>query len=788
MTMIADDIEENCRRIARKVKVNRPDPSPATFIGREIALTLDHVDVIRERQRALEAWFMEKQLYIDTQILNLKTKPSLINNWLEQTRLTNEFVRMLDQIERHTHRTATEISSLLQQLQKRFSSCGICMSKYQPNMEIHRILRKLEPLMPRQVEHWSRSLLNAQPEVRTLLERQIRSTAHRLLGNLDKRTLLSLPSQDASRPSLRLGKIVYDTEKWDFGLELSELMQNLAVFGRSGAGKTNVAFQLIDQLVKKRICFLFLDWKRTARHLIPLFRRRVKVYTAGRELAPFPFNPFLIPPGCDSDNYVNQLVDVMADAYTLGDGATSVLHRAIRTCYAEGLSAPSIRQILKAFDAIPDNQRPAGWKISARRACESLELSKTVAMDSTSQHAFAKSLLRQNTIVELDGISQNTGKFLIPLLCHWIYSARLASSCSEELGFVIFLEEAHHVLYRHEGRAKETLMNVLLRQCRELGIGVVIIDQHPSLISNAGIGNCYTTICMNLKDPRDIHKASGLSGLEDDDKHCFNQLPVGQGVVKLQDRWRQAFLVQFPLVNAKKGVVTDEVLRGVQSGTISWAEFRERAGGEPVEGVRSRGRATSVEEGAVRLLHDVAQHPLDGVDARYKRLGVSAERGNRWKGQLIENGLVRSTKTKTNRTYRVVLRLTHEARLLMTPRPGHDPQASFAHEYWKGRVADQFERRGYAVKLEAPRQKAGGKMDISARRGSENVAIEIETSKSDVVSNVRRDLLCRVQRVIVVATDEAAIEKIERQLAEAGLIVPGRLDIVLQDTGWDWPD
>jgi len=430
---------------------------------------------------------------------------------------------------------------------------------------------------------------------------------------------------------------------------------------------------------------------------------------------------------------------------------------------------------------VPDNQRSSGWKISARRACESLELSKTVSRDGAAQHAFSDSLLRQNTIVELDGISQTTAKFLIPLLCHWIYAARLASSCSEELGFVIFLEEAHHVLFRHEGRAKETLMNVLLRQCRELGIGVVIIDQHPSLISNAGIGNCYTTICMNLKDPRDIHKAAGLSGLADEDRRCFSRLPVGQGVVKLQDRWREPFVAQFPLVQAKKGGVTDELIGRLDSGDILWNEFRERAGVDSRVEARSRRSVISVDEDAFGLLHDIAQHPSDGVDARYKRLRVSAEKGNRWKEQLLENGLVRAVKTKKERTYRVVLQLSDEARTLMIPRSGHDPQASFVHEYWKKRIADQFEQAGYSVKLEAPRQRGGGNVDISATKRAKNVAVEIETSKSDVVANVKRDLLSGAHEVIVVTTDEDAFNRIEWQLASAKLLIPGRVHILLRD-------
>ena len=287
---------------------------------------------------------------------------------------------------------------------------------------------------------------------------------------------------------------------------------------------------------------------------------------------------------------------------------------------------------------------------------------------------------------------------------------------------------------------------------------------------------------MNQKDPTDINKAAGLSGLEEGEKRYLSILPVGQGIIKMQDRWRSPFLVQFPLVEAKKGMVTDELLESVQSGRLSWSGFRERVGADSLLAAHSRDRDTTLNEGAVRLLHDVAQHPQDGVDARYKRLGVSADKGNRWKTQLVENGLVRPERVKTNQTYRVVLRLTNEARLLMLPREGHDSQASFVHEYWKRRVAYRLEDQGYKVAIEAPRPKGGGNMDISATRASENVAIEIETGKSNVVANVKRDLL-NAGKVIVVATDDGALQKVERQLAQAGLILPGRLSVVLQDTG-----
>ena len=59
--------------------------------------------------------------------------------------------------------------------------------------------------------------------------------------------------------------------------------------------------------------------------------------------------------------------------------------------------------------------------------------------------------------------------------------------------------------------------------------------------------------------------------------------------------------------------------------------------------------------------------------------------------------------------------------------------------------------------------------------------IEIETGKSDVVWNVRQDLLSNYDKVLVVATDEKALKIVEEKLARAGLIIPKRVEIILRD-------
>ena len=174
------------------------------------------------------------------------------------------------------------------------------------------------------------------------------------------------------------------------------------------------------------------------------------------------------------------------------------------------------------------------------------------------------------------------------------------------------------------------------------------------------------------------------------------------------------------------------------------------------------------------------RNPNDGVDARYKRLGLSIDKGNRYKQQLVTRGLVFPDRVKVGRTYRVVLRVADDARRKF----GFDHtknlnQASFVHEYWKHFYGQRYREAGYQVCFEAPRKR--GRVDVLAQRAAESVAIEVETGKSDVVWNVKQNLLEGFSRLIVVATDESARSKVERQLARAGLILPGRIEVVVAD-------
>lgn len=81
------------------------------------------------------------------------------------------------------------------------------------------------------------------------------------------------------------------------------------------------------------------------------------------------------------------------------------------------------------------------------------------------------------------------------------------------------------------------------------------------------------------------------------------------------------------------------------------------------------------------------------------------------------------------------------------------------------------------MKFEVPRQ--SGRVDVVAKKDGEKIAIEIETGKSDFVRNIQQDLVAKYDKVLIVATDKSAFEKIEKTIAKEGLLIPGRIELIL---------
>ena len=106
--------------------------------------------------------------------------------------------------------------------------------------------------MPKKIDAWMRVRELADPDLKTLIEKQIISTAHRVLGDFHNKILLSLPPERKAKGVFDLGTVLYDGEKWPFGISSTELTQNMAIFGDPGQERPTCPFISSVRLLLER--------------------------------------------------------------------------------------------------------------------------------------------------------------------------------------------------------------------------------------------------------------------------------------------------------------------------------------------------------------------------------------------------------------------------------------------------------------------------------------------------------------------------------------------------------
>jgi DNA-binding PadR family transcriptional regulator len=385
---------------------------------------------------------------------------------------------------------------------------------------------------------------------------------------------------------------------------------------------------------------------------------------------------------------------------------------------------------------------------STRRVIETLCYGQIGRVMGTSSNRQFENMLTSQAILELDALSNSDKTFLIEAILLWLHHKRMREPGRETFKHAVQIEEAHHVLLTRK-EAKETVVDIILREIRELGEAIIFLDQHPSLVSIPSLGNSYCTIAMNLKHGNDVAALSRAMLLDVEEEDLLGRLPVGEALVKLQDRWVKPFPVRFPHFAVAKGCVSDHDLRRQELGDSDQREAIPAHDGERKEIPAIPGRddteesiLTGVE---TEFLEDVMACPLDGINERKDRLGMSARKIYLVISSLSSKGLIFSSSISTPKGRRRIIKITAAGRAALGQQGTTIPERneSIEHWYWKLRLAEGFRRQGHSVEIE----KDGA--DLAFEKDGRKIAVEIETGKSNSRSNIDRDLATGFDEIIV---------------------------------------
>ena len=431
--------------------------------------------------------------------------------------------------------------------------------------ESKELIRKLEPKIGARAANLWKWWLASDTSRDANENRQIlRLLADTRLGDSYSEPIrLPPPPQSSLKGRFELGDVLYPESVFaPIGLRHEDFIKHILIVGMTGAGKTNLAYNLLKQLADAKIPFLVFDWKRNYRFLraIPSCKD-LKVYRLGDDRSPFRFNPLIPPRGTHPKHWMTMLVDVIKHAFFVAHGVEYFFRKGIDHLYRQfGIydgktEFPTFTDLEKLLRKEFVRGREMLWMSSAKRSLASLTFSGLLGdVVNTRTQGDIASLLNNQVVFELDNLATIEKIFLIESLLLWIYHFRKSEQSRNELKHAILIEEAHHIVSGSQERAvgEETIMESIIRMIREFGESVIAIDQEPSKLSDSILANTNTKICFTLGNGKDITTMSRAMNLRNDEFRFIDKLKVGHAIVKMKDRFTEPIHVRIPLFDYER--------------------------------------------------------------------------------------------------------------------------------------------------------------------------------------------------------------------------------------------
>jgi hypothetical protein len=660
--------------------------------------------------------------------------------------------------------------------------------------DVREMCRKLKPVMGQKADRLWIMYLAEDEKGRRELAADIQLIAEKFLSRNERQILLEPPLREKASGLFYLGDVIYNGKNlYPLFLTPEDFIKQIGIFSITGEGKTNTAKLLALQLLKFRIPFLVVDWKRAWRKILNYkgnypgldFRNPgsfnvedVQVFTIGRNINQLEWNPFRSPPKADPVMWISTVAEVLEKSHISGMGVGALINRIYSKKFRElGINSdstyfPNFYDGLKELEGLYARERELKWKQTTLRIFESFTTGPASKAFNSRNPLRLENLLDKPIIFELDlEMPKALRVFFSEIILRWIHLYRLGQGESEKLRHVLFLEEVHNMFQkdRYENDKTDSLENIY-RECRGFGQGIVSITQHPSLLPVWMLGNCHTQIYLGLQHEADIRAAKQSLFLKYEEQEYLNMLKVGEAIVKVKNRIEPC-LVKIPFVPLGDNI-EDEWLKTNMRGYLAGLhEYKTSAKGGYLAGDNKEGRESAKYPNTLlqRILEDIFLMPLSSVTQRYARLKVSPETGNRYKNNLISEGFIRPRKIITNSGWITLLEPTQKGRMMLSELgyKAADDRESIEHKFWKFKIAEYYKKKGFDVLVE---EHVNGRPDIIVINGEKKVAVEIETGESYAIKNIEKNLKAGFDEVVCVAVNKEVKEKIRQELEKNNLI------------------
>jgi hypothetical protein len=297
----------------------------------------------------------------------------------------------------------------------------------------------------------------------------------------------------------------------------------------------------------------------------------------------------------------------------------------------------------------------------------------------------------------------------------------------EVLKHFIIIEEAHHLFL--ETRKEEDIADIIMREIRELGEAIIVIDQHPSKMSVSALGNLSTKFALTLSLNQDVSSLANAMLLGKDERRYMSMLTLGQCICR-SDRFPYPILLNIENYPIQKGTVTDEDLKGLMAGYLKdiKPEYPTIAKQGSIYNIQNQETLSPL--GRI-ILENIEMKPFIGFVKRFKDLGLKITDGYRVIEELTAMRLIVPLTIDGQRLYEV----SQKGREALGRKAFHKGRGGLEHRYYIEKIKEHYLIREGFTYLEKD------DIDLVIEKGDQILAIQMETGKSDIHGNLMK--LCR---------------------------------------------
>ena len=578
---------------------------------------------------------------------------------------------------------------------------------------------------------------------------------------------------------ISLGVTITDST---YELRQEDLTQHLLVIGQSGAGKTTLFYNLMDQLT---VPYWAFDLKQDYRHLLNIDDDLLVM-----PWSKFRYNPLEPPEGVPPRRWAQVFSDILGHTTALLSGSKNYLMAKLIELYrmydlfdAVKPPYPSLHELqtLMERDKINYVRKTANYRDTVVNRLTAMNLTAGTIFDCSESYPI-EALLNRNVVFEFDGLGTDLQNFLMEILFAYVYEYRLAQNQrGGDLRHVFFLDEGKQVFSVYKERqdaAGIPAIDELTAKMREFGEGLVVADQEATKLTDSIKANTYIKCLLATGDAKQFDEIAATMHLTERQEDIARMLGTGDAIIQASgSNPTPVLLDSFEL---EKSISDDELQKrqceqwnalpnAPRQPLIEIADQDtppETKGSKETE--KSRFEELVLSEEAERLLEDVITNPFCRVSDRYDQFS-SVHKGNEAKKELVETGLVDEQQVTTGTGTRTLFERTDRGRdyveIGLEMDSKHRGRGGIIHRYWQHEIKQMFEAAGWQAKREL------FDADVYVNMDGVELVIEVAMAADDrEVTHVKRHLEKGFDLIWIVCRTERVKTDLRKQLEEQSLL------------------